>query len=52
MPMAACLANLAAGVVVGKIGTAVVRQADLLADPRPGRRKPVSSPRLEPVPGQ
>ena len=29
--MACCLANLAAGLVVGRIGTAVVRQADLLA---------------------
>jgi D-beta-D-heptose 7-phosphate kinase/D-beta-D-heptose 1-phosphate adenosyltransferase len=31
LPVAVRLANIAAGVVVGKIGTAVVREADLLA---------------------
>jgi len=31
MPVAARLANIAAGIVVGKVGTAVAREADLLA---------------------
>jgi len=31
LPLAARLANIAAGVVVGKVGTAVAREADLLA---------------------
>jgi D-beta-D-heptose 7-phosphate kinase / D-beta-D-heptose 1-phosphate adenosyltransferase len=31
LPVAVRLANIAAGVVVGKIGTAVVREADLIA---------------------
>ncbi len=44
--LAACLANLAASLVVGKIGTAVVREHDLLA----AVGAPVPARSLEPVP--
>jgi len=45
LPLAARLANIAAGVVVGKVGTAVAREADLLAaiSPQGGALRKVMS---------
>jgi D-beta-D-heptose 7-phosphate kinase / D-beta-D-heptose 1-phosphate adenosyltransferase len=45
-PIAVRLANIAAGVVVGKIGTAVVREADLLAalSPQGGALRKIVAP--------
>ncbi len=44
VPVAACLANAAASVLVGRVGTALVREADLMAAlaPRDGAHKIVS----------
>ena len=46
LPMAVRLANIAAGVVVGKIGTAVAREADLLTalSPQVGALRKIVSP--------
>ncbi len=45
LPVAVRLANIAAGIVVGKVGTAVARQADLLAaiSPRGGALRKVAT---------
>lgn len=46
LPLAVRLANIAAGIVVGKVGTAVARQADLLValSPQGGARRKIVSP--------